>query len=83
MNPEPFTDDEFEDALADNYWNEVVSIDGIIFEITNEVDMFENDIYQAKKNTNGTVDFLVQFYNGSQPLSEAIEQALKENNIRV
>ncbi len=35
-----------------------------------------NDLFEAKKNTDGTIDFLVQYYNGGYCFEEAVEEAL-------
>jgi hypothetical protein len=78
---EDFNDDECGDALADALWKKALLIKNVIFEITNEEDMYESDIREAKVNSYGSIDFLVQFYNGCTTLVESIEESIEKHGI--
>ena len=48
-----------------------------IYEIIEEEDLSTDDIFEATKNPDGTINFLVQYYNGGCGFNEAIETALQ------
>ena len=52
-----------------------VIIKDTLYQIQKESFDYEN-LYQSTKNEDGTISFLVAFYNGGCGLTEALEQAL-------
>jgi hypothetical protein len=48
-----------------------------LYEIVDYNDLSADDVFEASKNEDGTIDFLVQYYNGGCGFSEALEYALK------
>ncbi len=62
--------------LLDDFHEEFIDVDGSWYMILENKEL-EGDIFQATKNEDGTVDFVVQYYNGGCCLSEALEEALK------
>lgn len=51
-----------------------------LYEIVEEEDLGDDDIFEATQNPDGTINFLVQYYNGGCGFHEAIEHALNKLN---
>ena len=51
-----------------------------LYEITEEEDLSDDDIFEANKNPDGTINFIVQYYNGSCGFHEAIQRSLDKLN---
>ena len=68
---------EIREELSNKY---VISGDSI-YEIVNNNRMLDStDIYQIKKNPDGTYSYLMQFYNGGTCLTECLEEYLEKLN---
>lgn len=69
----------WEDAFKDEFNEKYFIINNTVFEIFNHIEMDESDdIYDIKKNEDGTYSFIMKFYNGGTCLSECIEEGLEE-----
>lgn len=71
----------FEDCTTDlfegAFYNHAVISDGIIYTVSDVKNLDDEDIYEASIQPDGTIKFVVKFYNGSCCFSEAIDTALK------
>ena len=61
------------------FWQErkYVVVEDQVYMILSKEDIMYNDIFEATKNSNGTINFLVKYYNGACGFTEAIETAIK------
>lgn len=68
--------DNAEDFFNDNYWEEAFIIDGMVYEP--ELEQIDTeDLYMASRNDDGSIDILVNYYNGGSGLSDAIDTAIE------
>ena len=66
--------EHFEDEASDNY----VVVGDIVYEVVERSsNNTYDDIFEASRNEDGTIDFTVKYYNGGCCFSEAIETALE------
>lgn len=57
-------------------YDKYVLLDGYeIYEVVKDVEQEDYDIFQMKANHDGTLDYVVSFYNGGCSLSEALQYA--------
>lgn len=68
-------DPEAEDI--DDYYYKAVEIDGMVYTTAQEYIDPEEEILNASKNADGTIDFEVKYYNGGCSFNEAIAAAIK------
>ena len=66
--------DNYTEFFQDEEGGHVI-INGSLYKIEKETFDYEN-LYQASKNQDGSIDFLVAFHNGGCGLSEALTDAL-------
>lgn len=74
---------EYYDSYLEQLLNDCdkyIEINGILYEVMESTYCEDEDIFEASKNEEGTISFLVSYYNGGCSFSEAIEIALKEMN---
>jgi len=69
--PDPY---EFGELFND----EALMIGDTIYSIINKTEHDEGDICHASKNEDGTIDFVLQFYNGGTYFEEMLDDALKK-----
>lgn len=63
------------------YYDSALVIDDVIWEIEKtSVDPYD-DIAEASKNPDGTIDFVVRYYNGGTCFSEMLDEALENVGI--
>jgi len=71
------------ESFYDEAYDDYVVVDDKIYKIieSNYVDPYE--IFKASKNDDGTINFIVSYYNGGCGFTEAIEEALNnmENTV--
>lgn len=67
----------FKEWINDEYYEKYLIIKDKIYEILEDEELDESNIFIATKNEDNTINFFVQFYNGGCCLNEAIEMALK------
>lgn len=65
------------DQLLEDGYREWVLYNGVLYQVDNERDAEEGDIFSATLNQDGTINFVLRYYNGSCSFNEAIEEALK------
>ena len=62
--------------FVDQLYNDYVVIGESVYEILRYDNFEEGDIFKAVDNKDGTIDFVVRFYNGGMCFEEAIEEAV-------
>lgn len=67
----------YTEYLRAELYRRYVIYEGAVYEVIEVSDLEESDIFESKDNSDGTIGFLVQFYNGGCSFDEAIEYALK------
>lgn len=72
-------DNDWEDAFRDEFYEKYFVINNVIWEIFDHEEKDDSDdIYELKPNEDGTLSFIMKFYNGGTCLSECIEEELKK-----
>jgi hypothetical protein len=66
----------FKEFFMDNHYDEFFSVDDEIWEISDHKELDDDDIYEMIPNPDGTVSFVMRFYNGGTCLAECIEEGL-------
>lgn len=72
-NELPSYAESWEECLYSDYYKEYAINNNILYKV--EIDDY--DIFNIHKNTDGTYDFDVMYYNGGCSFDEAIEEAFK------
>lgn len=74
--------ESWKECLMEDGYNTLYMNNGVVYRIFNERGGGGEDIFKAKRNEDGTIDYVTQFYNGGCGLEEALDEALKrmENN---
>jgi hypothetical protein len=72
----------WEEQLRDDAYEKYFFVNDGIWEVFDHVSKDDyDDIYQITPNSDGTLSFVMQFYNGGTCLSECIEEELEKLNI--
>lgn len=58
--------------------DEFTIINEELYEILKKEDVSEFDIYEGKKNEDGTIEYIVKYYNGCTSFSGAIQEVIKK-----
>lgn len=69
--------DNYTEWFLDEHYKQYVIIKNVVYEITDEQELSIGDIFESAKQPDGTIQFVVQYYNGACSLSEALEEATK------
>jgi hypothetical protein len=73
------SNDEVEEMFRDVFYKEHgVIIEGIIYEIVQIENYESDDIFEAKKQRDGSIDFILKYYNGGCSFTEAMEYAFEK-----
>lgn len=77
----PYTYKNWEDLYWNELWDEdnLYRVDGRLYKLVEHVET-EDDIFKFWKNTDGSISFVVEFYNGGTCLREMIEEGVREVN---
>ena len=65
---------------AEDIWDvedDIVEIDGQIFEVCDQKDLSYADLFDVSKNADGSYNFNVKYYNGGCSFKESIKEGLK------
>lgn len=73
---EDYNETYLEQLLEDGYM-EWVMHNGVLYSVKNERDADDGDIFNATLNPDGTISFVLRYYNGGCSFNDAIEEALK------
>jgi len=68
---------DFIELFREECYDDYALIDKKFYQVKTKKTSCGDDIYHARKNDDGTIDFVVQFYNGGFTLEEALEEAVK------
>ena len=63
------------EVFRDTFDGQYVENDGQVYEILNEKDLGEDDIFHLTENPDGTYNYILKYYNGGCGFDEAIEEA--------
>lgn len=63
------------DLFRDEFDDKYVLLNDIVFEIINDKDLEDDDIFELTKNEDGTYSYLLRYYNGGCGFEEALETA--------
>lgn len=74
--------DTYEEYLLDENYRKITIQNGIVYRVEKEeVDPY-SDIFNARMNENGEIEFEVRYYNGGCGFDEAIEEAVKNIKLK-
>jgi hypothetical protein len=74
-------DNDWEDAFKDEFQEKYFIVNDVIWEAFEHDEKDDSDdIYELKPNPDGTLSFIMKFYNGGTCLSECIEEELEKLN---
>lgn len=63
--------------LMDDHYGGYVLFDGCLYVVERQKKSFDDAIFQAKKNEDGSISFTVKYYNGGCSFNEAIGYAME------
>lgn len=69
---------DIEIYFRENYSDQYIIKNDRIYKINIDSRSTYDDIFEASYNSDGTIQFVVQFYNGGCGLGEALEEALNK-----
>lgn len=70
--------DTWVELVSDEAYGECAIIDDELFLVEGiKKDLYDQDVFCASKNSDGSFNFEVRYYNGGTSFDEAIEKALK------
>lgn len=65
------------ECLKDEGYRDYIITGTEIYEVIETEDFSYDDIFEASKNPDGTISFVLSYYNGGCSFSEAIQEALE------
>ena len=72
----PSYHDTYVEYLADHCYKEYALVNGVLYKLEEEeIDSYD-DIYYAKKNSDGSINYVLRYYNGGCGFDEAFEDAI-------
>lgn len=78
---DPYIGGDWRETYYENFWgnneNEPLLIGDDFYEIIEKINLEYDIIAEASDNKDGSIDFVVSFYNGGMSFSEALEVALE------
>ena len=66
----------YQEMIKDEYCQEYIIHNDVLYSIDFNMINPYGDIFNAYENSNGTINFEVQYYNGGCGFTEAVERAL-------
>lgn len=70
--------DTYVEYIKSECYNEILLIDGVFYKVDASQLDSDMDIANIELNSDGTINFVVSFYNGSCGLDDALEDAMKD-----
>ena len=64
------------DQLMDDCYKEYILHNGVLYRCEGKRDLDGGDIFEATKNPDGSINYLLQYYNGGCSFAEAMGYAL-------
>ena len=77
INEIPSYFDSWKEAILDKFYDKLFIVDDEIWEVIEHVESDGEDLDVMIPNSDGTITFAQQFYNGGTCLSEVIEEGIK------
>jgi hypothetical protein len=71
------TDEGIIDFFRDEFYEKYRIIDGSIYEILEDKSLDDYDLFEARENSDGTIDYTLRYYNGGCGFDEALEMAIE------
>ena len=72
----PSYNNTYVECLADECYKEYAQVDGVLYKLEEEeVDPYD-DITYAKKNPDGSINYVLRYYNGGCGFDEVFEEAI-------
>lgn len=68
-----------EEWFQDKYHDKILILDGNVWKIEDK-DLTDEDVSFSIKSSDGSIDYVVQYYNGCTSFEEAIKEAIKHGN---
>lgn len=68
----------WQELFRDEFHNKYFFNKNCVWEVIEHMETDDNDIYHLSENADGTLTFVMSFYNGGTCLSECIEEKLEE-----
>jgi len=71
------------ELFRDELYDEYILLNDIVFEIIDDKNLEDDDIFELTKNNDGTYSYLLRYYNGGCGFDEALETAyenMEKNN---
>lgn len=65
------------ECFDDVYYREYITVNNKIYSVQNEDVDDNDDIFKATINEDGSINYVVKYYNGGCSFNEAIEEAMK------
>lgn len=63
------------ELFRDELYGKYIVLNDIVFEIINDKELWDDDIYELTKNKDGTYSYILRYYNGGCDFDEALETA--------
>ena len=79
--PSNITDENAYEIFCEYFYKECVIINDVIYEVIENVNYDDgDDIFDATLQQDGTIDYVLKYYNGGCSFGEALEYALEKLN---
>ena len=75
--------DSYVEMFSDEFYYEYIILNNNIYKIIELNDLDYDNIYELHDNKDGTMNFVLSYYNGGESFDEAMEEAferMKEND---
>lgn len=72
-------EEELHDNFCEDFYRKAILLDDKVFLIEGTVKDFEDSLFDARLNDDGTIEYRCVYYNGGCCLDEAIQYAVEKN----
>lgn len=69
--------ESWEEQIKDELDDELLVVKGNLYKIVSDIENNDEDIFYANKNEDGSISYVVSYYNGGCGFGEAIETAIE------
>lgn len=67
----------YQEQLEDEFYRKYYVSENCVYEVYSEDKNQDDDIFNASKNADGTINFEIKYYNGGCSFNEALGEAMK------
>lgn len=71
---------DWADMAKDHFGDEYLITDTEVYEKFDNVEVEDDYVYHIQENPDGTLSYVMRFYNGGTCLSECLEESIEELN---